>query len=130
MRDACVIALSTTTIRVMDRGGTSVVEVTGEIDMVSGGSLLAILTTQLDEHPEGLVVDLTRTTFFTSTGINVLVDTAIQARDRGVVMVVAASQPAVLRPLRVTGVDDVLNIQPTVDLALTALQLGRASSFG
>ena len=129
MRDTCIIALSTTTIRTRTLDGTAVVEVTGEIDLVSGGSLLAVLTAQLDQQPTGLVVDLTGTEFFGSTGIGTLLTTFAQAQDRGIVMVVVADHRTVLRPLRITGVDRELRIQPTVALARAALEALPAPSL-
>jgi anti-anti-sigma factor len=115
------------TVCVMDRDGVSVVEVAGEVDLVSSEPLNAVLTAQLDQRPAGLVVDLTKIVFLGSAGINVLVDTAERARDHGVALVVAADHRAVLRPLRITGAYEMLSIRPSLDLALTALQAGRTS---
>jgi anti-sigma B factor antagonist len=123
------IALSTTTIRTMNLDGVAVVEVAGEVDLVNGGSLLAVLTAQLDQHSTGVVVDLTRTVFFGSTGIAALLRTAAQAREHGTEMVVVADHRAVLRPLQITGVDGELRIRPSVDLALAELAAGLAPSL-
>jgi anti-sigma B factor antagonist len=128
VRDTCVIALTTTTIRTADREGTAVVAVTGEIDMTNRGPVLAVLTAQLDERPEALVVDLTETAFFGTTGIRVLLETARHASDLGVEMAVATEQRAVLRPLQITDVDECLNIHPTVKLALAAVQPAKVAS--
>jgi anti-sigma B factor antagonist len=128
VRDTCVIALTSTTIRTADRDGTAVVAVTGEIDMTNRGPVLAVLTAQLDRRPEALVVDLTETVFFGTTGIRVLLETARRAQDLGVEMAVATDQRAVLRPLRITDVDESLNIRPTVGQALEAVQPAKASS--
>jgi anti-anti-sigma factor len=128
VHDSRVIALSTSTIRVVSRDGVPVVEVSGEIDLVSGGPLLAVLSEQLDRRPAELVVDLNGVDFFGSTGIRVLVDADARARDLGAVLVVAANTRAVLRPLVVTGTDGELTIRPTVDVALAEIRTGRSSS--
>jgi anti-sigma B factor antagonist len=127
--DDYTIALSTMTINTRNHNGIAVVEVIGELDLVSGGSLLAVLTSQLDQRPTGLVVDLTRTVFFGSTGIAALLETTSRAQDRGVVVVVVTDHRAVLRPLQVTGADQHLGIQPAVDLTLAALEAEAAPSL-
>lgn len=128
MRDIRIIALSRTTIRVTDRDGVSVVGVSGDIDLISGGPLFSVLAAELDRRPSGVVVDLSGTVFFCTAGINALVDAAQRAGDRGVEMVVVAGHRVVLRPLRITGVDGGLVIEPSVDLALAALRADRATS--
>ncbi|OLF15175.1 STAS domain-containing protein [Actinophytocola xanthii] len=128
MRDTCVIALTTATIRTADRDGAAVVAVTGEIDMTNRGPVLALLTAELDQHPEALVIDLTKTDFFGTTGIRVLLETARHAADLGIDMAVATDQRAVLRPLRITELDESLNIHPTVQLALDAVQPAKEPS--
>jgi anti-anti-sigma factor len=121
VRDIRTIALSTTTIRTRTLGDVAVVEVAGEVDLASGGSLLAVLTAQFDQHYTGVVVDLTETVFFGSTGIAALLRTAALAREHGIDMAVVADHRAVLRPLQLTGVDQELRIRPSVDLALAEL---------
>lgn len=125
MRDTYTIALPSMTIRTLDLDGVPSVDVAGDLDAVNGAQFLAVLTARLDEYPPGLVVDLTRTEFFCSAGINALIAAATQARRQGVVMAVVADHPTVLRPLRITGVDEVLNIHPTLDRALAALRTER-----
>lgn len=129
MRDICTIALSTTTIRMRNLDGVAVVEVTGEVDLLSGRPLLAVLTAQLDQRPAGLVVDLTGTVFFGSTGIGTLLRTAARAQNRGIDVVVVADHRTVLRPLQITGVDQELRIRPTVALALAAFEAELAPSL-
>jgi anti-anti-sigma factor len=122
VRDTCTIALSTTTIRTTDLDTVSVVEVTGEIDMANANQLLALLTAAIDRCPAALVVDLSGTAFFYSAGINALVSTANRAQDHGVALLVVADHRAVLQPLRLTGVDTLLTLRPTLDQALAGLR--------
>jgi anti-sigma B factor antagonist len=128
VNDTCTIALSTTTIRTSSRHGVSVVEVGGDVDLVAGGPIFAILDAEVARCQDGIVVDLTDATFFGSTGISVLLDAATRARDRGVGLVVAAGHLTVLRPLGITGVVELLTIRPTVDLAVAALRPGRTAT--
>lgn len=125
MSDDCTIALSTTTIHTTTLGSISVVTVTGEVDIATGGPLRAILAARLDQHPSGLVVDMTRTVFFSAAGIHALVETAARARERQVPTVVVADHRIVLRPLRITGADRKMHLTSTVDEALSALAAGR-----
>lgn len=125
MSDDCTIALSATTIHTTTLGRISVVTVTGDVDLASGGPLRAILAALLDQHPSGLVVDLSRTVFFSAAGVQTLVETAARARERQVPMVVVADHRIVLRPLRITGADRKLHLTSTVDEALSALAAGR-----
>ena len=125
MTDDCTIALSATTIRTTTLGTISLVGVTGEIDLTSGGPLRSILFARIDQRPSGLVVDLTGTAFFSAAGIQALVETAARARAQRVAMVVATDQRRVLRPLQITGVDRKLHLLSTVDDALSALTAGR-----
>ena len=123
MSDDCTIALSATTIHTTTLGRVSLVSVTGDIDLASGGPLRAVLAARLDQHPAGLVVDLTRTAFFSAAGIEALVETA--ARAQHVPVVVVADHRTVLRPLEITGADRKLRLESTVDRALSALASGR-----
>ena len=109
------------TFHVEELDRISVVEVTGDVDMANAADLLATLTTTLDSCPAGMVVDLTRTTFFCSAGINLLVTAATRARERSLPMVVLADHSAVLRPLQLAGVSGLLTIRPTRELALAAV---------
>ena len=57
-----------------------------------------------------------------------LVAAARRAEGHGIPLVVAADHRVVLRPLRITGANEELGIEPSVDLAVAALQVGGASS--
>ena len=102
-------------------GGCVVLTVVGEIDAVTAPSLLAQIRSSLVDIGRGpLVVDLTAVTFMGSAGLAVLVSAAKDAGQRGVPLRIAADQARpVLRPLEVTGLDDVLPIYGTLRDALT-----------
>jgi anti-anti-sigma factor len=124
--DVCIIALPTITIRARDVDRVAVVEVAGDIDMSNADQVRGLLTASVDRQPAGLVVDLTGIDFFSSAGINALVFSAARARAQAVTMVVVAGQRAVLRPLEITGVDEVLTLHPTVELAMAAVRTEEA----
>ncbi|GAB1516247.1 STAS domain-containing protein [Actinophytocola sp. KF-1] len=113
------VRLPIATVRTEELDGAAVVEVTGDVDMSNAAELRAALTAALDSGPA--VVDLTGTTFFCSAGINVLVNAAILARDHEVRLAVQAAHGAVLRPLQLAGVHDMLTICPTREAALAAV---------
>ncbi len=109
------------TVQTEDRDSVAVVVVAGDVDMSNAADLLAALTAAVDSCPLGVVVDLTRTTFFCSAGINALVTSAVRARDRDVPLAVQADHSAVLRPVQLSGVNTLLTIRPTRESALVAV---------
>lgn len=108
----------------LDRDGTAVVEVAGEIDLACEEAIRAAIVGQLDRRPAALVVDLTEVDFFGSTGIQLLVDTIKHAQRLGVALAVATDRRTVLRPLEITLVDQTVDVYPTMREALTAVRAG------
>lgn len=106
--------------------GMTVVEVASQVDLACAAPIRAIVGEQLGRRPTGLVVDLTGVDFFGSAGIQLLVEAVVQARALGVALAVAADRRTVLRPLRLTRVDEAVDIHPTPRDALAALRTGGA----
>ncbi|MFI9386819.1 STAS domain-containing protein [Kutzneria sp. NPDC052558] len=100
-------------------GSVAVVHVTGEVDMAQESRLRAVVTEAVAAQPAGLVLDLSDVTFFASAGLHVLVDLQHDATVRGLHLLVVADQRAVLRPLQITGVDQLVTVVASVDQALT-----------
>ncbi|MCE6994956.1 STAS domain-containing protein [Saccharothrix sp. S26] len=121
MGETCTDSTDTTT-RIHHHGGVAVVEVTGEVDTAWDASIRAAVADQLDRRPAGLVLDLTKVDFFGSTGIQLLVEAALRARELGVALTVATDRRLVLRPLEITMVIGMLDIRPTLRDALAALR--------
>ncbi|MFD0205884.1 MULTISPECIES: STAS domain-containing protein [Saccharothrix] len=111
-----------TTTRVHHHEGIVVVEVVGEIDMACESPVGTVLAAQLDQRPAGLVVDLTGIDFFGSAGIQLLVEAIERAKLRGVTLAVATDRRAVLRPLEITLVREVLDVHPTLADAIAAVR--------
>jgi len=99
-------------------GGVPVVAAPEEIDITNAAGLRAALL-EAAAHGNGtLVVDMSRTLFCDSAGLNVLVRAhkQAQAEGRGVLLVISAV--TVLRIFAVTGIDHLIPNFPTLDEAL------------
>lgn len=108
------------THRVVD--GVPVVEAVGEVDMATAPALRDAVTTALDQAPGApCVLDLTAVTFLGSSGLTALVDATrhAQARHEPLRIVVDGTRP-VIRPIQLSGLDEVLALYHTVEEALTA----------
>jgi anti-sigma B factor antagonist len=100
--------------------GAVVVTVAGELDMLTTPRLRAAVSKALDEAMnEPVVLDLTNVTFLGSPGLAALVEAVRKAGQRGgpLRIVVDHTRP-VIRPIELTGLDDVLALYATVEEAL------------
>lgn len=104
-----------------DVAGVPLVTVTGEVDEYNIDPARTELCRQLALHPNALVLDLAGVTFFGSAGLALLVETYQVAAGQGTVVAVVAPQRAVLRPMQVTGVDQVLKVYKALPRALAAV---------
>lgn len=96
---------------------TVVVRVTGELDTLTAPAVEAQLATvQADlVAPSTLIVDLSDVAFMSSAGLALLVAHHERSLDQGNrLYVVTGNNRSVLRPVRVTGLDTVLNLADTV----------------
>jgi anti-sigma B factor antagonist len=91
--------------------------VEGEIDTLTAGSLERALTELLDDTSEVLVIDLSAVTFLASSGLAVLIRAAHQAGERRLRLVSTAR--AVLRPMEITGSDQLFDLYPDRATALS-----------
>jgi len=99
-----------------------VVAVVGELDMESTPALEHAVMTALDEASGvACIVDLTAVTFLGSAGLTALVNAANHAETRRepLRIVVDGNRP-VIRPIQITGLDQVLSLYHTVEEALAA----------
>jgi anti-sigma B factor antagonist len=87
----------------------------GEVDSSSAGILRERLDAALDAAGHGdvheIVVDLVPVTFLDSAGLCVLAGAHRRATERGLALRVLASARAVVRPLQITGLWDLLGAQ-------------------
>jgi anti-sigma B factor antagonist len=105
------------------RVGTAlVITVTGEVDLRTATALQAAIQSGLaDTATSTCVVDLTDVTFLGSDGLAALVEGTRQAhRCRQPLRIVVDSNRPVIRPMEITGLDEVLALYHSVDEALAA----------
>jgi anti-sigma B factor antagonist len=87
------------------------VRATGEIDSSSAPALRSELTSVLDLTPPEIVLDLGGITFLDSAGLSVLAAAHRRATGEGVRLRVLVSGRAVVRPLQITGLWQLLDAQ-------------------
>lgn len=102
--------------------GAVVVAVTGEVDLDTAPRLREAVAVALDEAASGTcVLDLTDVTYLGSAGLTALVDATREAASRRepLRIVVDANRP-VIRPIEITGLDQVLHLYHSVEEAMAA----------
>ena len=97
----------------------AVVQVDGEVDMVTAPALERQVVALLGEKPKVLIIDLTGVRFFSSAGLAVLA-LAPREADEATELRVVANDPAVLRPMELTGLTEDLFIRPSLKSAMDA----------
>lgn len=88
----------------------TVVAVSAELDRRSTSRLRDVLAEETALAPPVLIVDLSELTFCSVSGLEVLLEAARAADRAGVAFAVVAAHRAVLRPLRVLGLDRELRV--------------------
>ncbi|MCA1655305.1 MAG: anti-sigma factor antagonist [Pseudonocardiaceae bacterium] len=100
-------------------GGAAVVSVAGEIDLANVADLRAALAAALaDSGVQLLVCDLGRVSFLACSGLSALLDAKAALAERGGWIRLVATDPAVLRPLTMSGLLPTLPVSPDVITAL------------
>jgi anti-anti-sigma factor len=99
---------------------TLVVRVHGDLDDAGTAALDDVVDRRLDESaPYRLVLDLSRVTLLASAAQGLLLRLHRRCRVRNVHLVlVGTAQPAVNRPLRLSGLPPLFDIRPTVEAAI------------
>ena len=96
-------------------GTAACVSAAGEVDSTSAPVLRQHLETLLDDDVRELTVDLGRVTFLDSAGLCVLAAAHRRAVRQDVTMRVLASSRAVIRPLQITGLWELLKAERVDD---------------
>ena len=99
---------------------THVVGVSGEVDLFTAPAFKERVMAPIAADVGRVVVDLTAATFIDSSSLGVLIGAHRRLRGRGGRLVVACGNQAILKTFRVTGLDGVFTIAPSVDEALAA----------
>jgi anti-anti-sigma factor len=99
-------------------GSVPVVATPAEID-VSNAALLRLVLLRAGANAHGMfVVDMSRTRFCDTAGLHALVRAHKRALGEGGRVVLVITNPAVLRILKITGLDRVIPVVPSLDQAL------------
>lgn len=103
------------------RGAAVVVQLVGEIDLMSLEPMREALTAALADAtaPEPIVLDLTGVGFLASAGLAELQTLHDRAAAQHTPLRIVATGRAVLRPLEVTGMARTLDLRPDIASALT-----------
>jgi anti-sigma B factor antagonist len=99
-------------------GSTAVVAIAGELDMHTAKQLSETLNDVSDDDARCVVIDLFETTMVDSAGLGVLAATAKTMQANGGTFILAADDPQFLRTLRITGLDRLFDVQPTLTEAI------------
>lgn len=105
--------------RTVNSGASVVLQIGGEIDMLTTPRLRKELGELIGSRPAALVVDFAAVTFFASSGLAVLVEAGDAAAEAGVPLRLARLGRSVRRPLQITGLALRFEIYPDVDTALS-----------
>ena len=103
-----------------DHGSVTIVHVTGEIDVYTAPLLREVLDKQVAAGRIDLVVDLEKVTFMDSTGLGVLVGRLKLVRGQNGTLRIVSAQDRILKVFKITGLDKVFHIYPTVEEATAA----------
>lgn len=101
-----------------DQGAVTVVHVAGEIDVYTAPLLREVLDKQVAAGRTNLVVDLENVSFMDSTGLGVLVGRLKLVRGQNGTLRIVSAQERILKVFKITGLDKVFHIYPTVDDAV------------
>ena len=102
----------------VERHGTAVVlRVAGELDLLTTPTLSSACAQELRGRPPVLVIDLTGVTFLASVGMSAIVAAHEEGGDHTKVRVVGGTRD-ILRPIRVTGLDNLLSVYSELSAAL------------
>jgi anti-anti-sigma factor len=93
----------------------------GELDMLTAPQLRDAVQSALAKDPAGLIVDLSEVDFLGSAGMQVLMEAHNQTDGTDVRFAVVADGPATSRPLKITGIADLIDLFSALDAALENL---------
>ena len=97
---------------------THVVTVSGEIDLFTAPEFKQRMSALIDAGRSRIVVDLTETTFIDSSSLGVLIGAHRRLKLRGGSLVVVCNDEAIAKTFKITGLDGVFTLAPTIEAAL------------
>ena len=99
-------------------GTAAVAALPPEVDISNIGDIHDQLLWAVDQGADPLVVDMTETAFCDSSGVSTLVQMFRHTAAGGTPLRLVANTPAVLRVLTILGVDRLIDIYPSVAMAV------------
>ena len=109
---------------------THLVAVSGEIDLFTAPEFKQRMSAPIDAGRTHLVVDLSATTFIDSSSLGVLIGAHRRLKLRGGSLVVVCENEAIAKTFKITGLDGVFTIAPTVEAALAGESPEDAAATG
>lgn len=100
--------------------GVMVVEVVGDVDMVSAPTFAAYVVSAISARPVAVAIDLTHVDFLSAAGLEVLTSARLEAPPRTPIVVVGTAR-AITRPIRLMGVDRLVPLYSTLAEAFVAV---------
>lgn len=101
-------------------GNATVLAADGIVDMAAAPTLTDRIRVILRRRPSILVVDLTAVAFLATAGMSVLMETKRKCDELSIDFRVVAVGPVTVKSMQLLGIDDLLDLYPTVDTALGA----------
>jgi anti-sigma B factor antagonist len=96
------------------KDGASIVALSGEVDVYTAPVLRARLIEATESGAGPLVVDMSGVEFIDSSGLGVLVSILKRISEQGSTMTIVSDREIVLKVFRITGLDRVFEIVPTI----------------
>ena len=103
---------------------THVVAVTGEIDLFTAPEFKLRVSAPIDAGRTHVIVDLTETSFIDSSSLGVLIGAHRRLRRLQGALVIVCSNDAIVKTFRLTGLDGVFTIVPTLEDAFNGDAVG------
>jgi anti-anti-sigma factor len=101
------------TVTVDHDGDIPIIRAVGELDLATVPELRAVVTQITDRQPYELVFDLRRVSYMDSSGLGILVSAKKRLGAHRGEVVLITEQPAVLKALSLSGLDQIMRIFPT-----------------
>ena len=99
-------------------GNVHVVAVSGEVDLFTAPQFKQRVMAPIAAGIDRVIVDLTETTFIDSSSLGALIGAHRRLQQRGGRLVVACDGEAIVKTVRITGLDGVFTIVNSVQAAL------------
>lgn len=97
---------------------TRVVAVKGEIDLFTAPEFKQAVRAAIDDGADRIVVDLAEVSFIDSSSLGVLIGAHRRLKGHGGQLFVACERDSILKTFKITGLDTVFSLVPSVEAAL------------